>query len=89
MVKTNSTISTIGVLETTTQRTGVTLLALNWLTSEDSLQYYKDISQGSTAESDMPHNLETLFEELRTIHSMLFEELVELRDHHAKLIKEL
>ncbi len=76
----DNTITTIGILDSATNRMGITLLALNWLQSEDSLQYFKDLDK-----DDIPHNLDALFEEIRTIHSMLHEEVDQLSEYKEEL----
>jgi len=76
--------TTVNTLESTTSRIGIALLALNWIQSESNLEYMKDLGI-----EDVPHNLDTIFEELRTIHSLIYEELEELREHKIAMNKEL
>jgi lipoate synthase len=72
--------TTINVLGTTSSRIGIALLALDWVQGEKNLEYMKDLSI-----EDIPHNLDTIFEELRTIHSIIYEEIEELREHKNRL----
>jgi len=76
--------TTINTLESTSSRIGIALLALNSVQSESNLEYLKDLSI-----EDIPHNLDTMFEELRTIHSIINEELEELREHKIAMNKEI
>ncbi len=75
---------TVRTLDHAISRMDISLLALNWIKSEDSLNYYKDLS-----EEDFSHNMQTLFEELRTIHSMLYEEVDGLREYKLDLDEEI
>nr|BDD47913.1 hypothetical protein 2 [Campylobacterota bacterium] len=74
------TITTIETLDQAISRIDISLLALNWIKSEDNLNYYKDLK-----EADFHHNMETLFEEIRTIHSMIYEEIDGLREYKLDL----
>lgn len=74
----------IGNLDQVVTRSHVALLAFGSITSEESLQYFKDISK----EDDIVHNLDSFFEELRAIHDLLNEENEELREYKLKLQRE-
>ena len=64
-------------------RSEISLIALNHITSDRSLEYFKDLDK-----EDLPHNLYDLFMELGTIHSLLQEEISELRDFKLELQNE-
>lgn len=70
----------IRTIDRTISRGDIPLLALNNITSEYSLEYFKDLSP-----ADMPRNLDKFFEELRAIHELLQEELDELREYKTEL----
>lgn len=67
-------------LDHTVRRSGIYLLSLNHLTSEFMLEYFKDL-----AFEDIPHNMDIFFDELRTIHELLYEEINELREYKLDL----
>jgi len=71
---------TITQLTRTSNRMGIYLVALNWLQSDKSLTYYKHLDK-----EDLSHNLDNFFVDIRTIHELLMEELVGLRDLYVLL----
>ena len=71
---------TADVLDRTSSRMDISLLALNWIVGEDQQMYYSTLDK-----ADVAHNMDDLFTELRTIHSMLYEELNELIDCRLEL----
>ena len=71
---------TADVLDRTSSRIGISLLALNWIMDEKQELYFSSLHT-----DDLPHNMDTLFTELRTIHSLLYEELNELMDYRLEL----
>ena len=75
--------SIIKVIGNAVARSEVSLRALNHITSEESLAYYKGLDQ-----EDLQHNMDDLFTELRAIHALLQEEISTLRDHRLELQKE-
>ena len=77
---TTNTITTIKTLDCAVRRSDIALLALNNITSEYSLEYFKDLGT-----EDLPHNLDKFFEELSTIHDLLHEEMRELREYKLDL----
>ena len=74
------TITAIKTLDYAVRRSDIALLALNHITSEYSLEYFKDLGA-----EDLPHNLDKFFEELSTIHDLLHEEVRELREYKLDL----
>ncbi len=70
----------VKTLDHTVKRSEIALIALNHITSEYSLEYFKDLTP-----ADIPHNLDNFFEELRTIHELLYEEINELREYKLDL----
>ena len=62
------------------ERVEIPLIALNHITSEDSLKYYKDLDK-----EDIPHNLDNFFTELRTIYDLIRGEMEELREYKFDL----
>ena len=73
----NTAIRTIDQAVT---RSEISLIALNHITSEYSLEYFKDLDK-----ADMPHNLDMIFTELRTIYDLLREENEGLREYKLDL----
>lgn len=73
---------TTDVLDTVGSRMDIILLALNGMNTEEQEKYYSTL-----AEEDLPHNMQSLFNELRTVHSMLYQELEALRDYRLELSK--
>ena len=61
-------------------RAEIPLIALNHITSEYSLEYFKDL-----AKEDIPHNLDNFFTELRSIYDLIREEMQELREYKLDL----
>jgi hypothetical protein len=59
----------------TISRIEVHLMALNWITSTDSEEYYSQVGG-----EDIAHNMKSLFSELRTIRSLIREDNDELRE---------
>jgi len=82
--RTDNDALTIRAINRTTTRTEITLLALNHITSEHSLEYFKDLSK-----EDIPHNLDNLFTELRTIYDLIHEEMEGIRDYKLDLEEEV
>lgn len=73
---------TAEVLDSTSSRMDISLLALNWIMDEEREAYYS-----SLCEEDLPHNMQILFTELKTIHSMISDEVNALRDYRFELSK--
>ena len=71
------------LLQRSNNRIAIFLLALNWLQSDKSLTYYKHLDK-----EDLEHNLESFFLDIRTIHELLIEELVGLREFQIDLERE-
>ena len=77
---TTEIITTVRTIDDAVRRSDIALLALNHITSEYSLEYFKDLGA-----EDLPHNLDKFFEELSTIHDLLHEEVRELREYKLDL----
>jgi hypothetical protein len=67
-------------LDHTVRRSDIHLISLNHITSEYMLEYFKDL-----AVEDLPHNMDIFFEELRTIHELLCEEINNLKEYKLDL----
>jgi len=65
-------------------RSEIPLIALQHITSDDRLEYFKDL-----AKEDIPHNIDTLFQELRSIYDLLREENEGLREYKLDLEAEV
>jgi hypothetical protein len=67
-------------LDHTIRRSDIHLISLKYITSEYMLEYYKDLDM-----EDLPHNMDIFFEELRTIHELLFEDINKLKEYKLDL----
>jgi len=79
-ILTTDTQTAIRSLDHAINRSEISLIALNHITSEYSLEYFKYLHK-----DDIPYNLDTLFAELRTIYSLLREENEGLREYKLDL----
>jgi len=77
-------LTAIRTLTHAVSRSEISLIALNHITSEHSLEYFKDLDK-----EDIPHNLDALFEELRSIYELLREENEGLREYKRDLEAEV
>jgi len=70
----------IKTVATATERMDIHLMALGAITSTHSEKYYSEIEG-----EDIPHNIKTLFSDLRTVMSLLQEEHEKMREHRRVL----
>ena len=70
----------IKTVTTATERMDIHLMALGAITSTHSEKYYSEIEG-----EDIPHNIKTLFSDLRTVMSLLQEEHEKMREHRRVL----
>lgn len=75
---------TIGnVIKQSTSRMNIILLATNWTTDKKRREYYSSLDK-----ADLASNIELLFNDLKAMHTMLVDEVMELEELSSKLQKD-